>query len=513
MPARRRRLLLLSMLIVIPRRGLRGRHRHQRRPRVRRAQQLRRGRLRRAPPPGRAPASASTPSTSTCRTTTSARPTPPGICCPRPSPNCRRLWMLRRAPRRRATRAPTSRSRTCASATATSRTRPGTTRSTRTAWRSALGEAAERRLPPGPVVQRDGRGELGGGRGGRAGGAGAAAEPDARRRTRRRRPIRTRRPIRNQTPDRIRRRIRTRRPEPDPNPGPGSDPRPDPTPGPDARHPGPIRRRDRNRARHRPRGPTGRPSPRIRAARPSARSSTSSSSSASCPTASARTAAASTVWPTSPGEPGMPEAWRVPTRLTHLFVRTLREDPADAEVASHRWLVRAGYIRRQAPGIFAWLPLGLKVRRKIETVIREEMEAAGAQEVHFPALLPREPYEESGRWESYGDGIFRLQDRKGADYLLAPTHEEVFTLLGEGPLQLLQGPAAVDLPDPGQVPRRGPPPRRPPARPRVLDEGQLQLRLHRRGPRRLVPGAPRRLRAHLHPPRTRVRDRRRRQRR
>jgi len=119
----------------------------------------------------------------------------------------------------------------------------------------------------------------------------------------------------------------------------------------------------------------------------------------------------------------------VPTRLTHLFVRTLREDPADAEVASHRWLVRAGYIRRQAPGIFAWLPLGLKVRRKIEAVIREEMASFGAQEVHFPALLPREPYEESGRWESYGDGIFRLKDRKGADYLLAPTHEEAFTLL------------------------------------------------------------------------------------
>jgi prolyl-tRNA synthetase len=118
----------------------------------------------------------------------------------------------------------------------------------------------------------------------------------------------------------------------------------------------------------------------------------------------------------------------VPTRLTQLFVRTLREDPADAEVASHRWLVRAGYIRRQAPGIFAWLPLGLKVRRKIEAVIRAEMDAAGAQEVHFPALLPREPYEATGRWEEYGDGIFRLKDRKGADYLLAPTHEEVFTL-------------------------------------------------------------------------------------
>ena len=119
----------------------------------------------------------------------------------------------------------------------------------------------------------------------------------------------------------------------------------------------------------------------------------------------------------------------VSTRLSQLFVRTLREDPVDAEVASHRLLVRAGYNRRQAPGVFAWLPLGLKVRRKIENIIREELAAFGAQEVHFPALLPREPYEVTGRWTEYGDGIFRLKDRKGADYLLAPTHEEVFTLL------------------------------------------------------------------------------------
>nr|WP_240948790.1 proline--tRNA ligase [Microbacterium sp. CFH 90308] len=119
----------------------------------------------------------------------------------------------------------------------------------------------------------------------------------------------------------------------------------------------------------------------------------------------------------------------VVTRLSHFFLRTLREDPADAEVSSHRLLVRAGYIRRAAPGIFTWLPLGLRVKAKIESVIREEMTNAGAYEVHFPALLPREPYESSGRWNSYGDGIFRLQDRKGADYLLAPTHEEMFTLL------------------------------------------------------------------------------------
>ncbi|MDQ0725783.1 proline--tRNA ligase [Microbacterium sp. W4I20] len=117
------------------------------------------------------------------------------------------------------------------------------------------------------------------------------------------------------------------------------------------------------------------------------------------------------------------------TRLSKFFLRTLREDPAEAEVTSHRLLIRAGYIRRAAPGVFTWLPLGLKVKAKIEAIIRAEMAAAGAQEVHFPALLPRDPYEASGRWESYGDGIFRLQDRKGADYLLAPTHEEMFTLL------------------------------------------------------------------------------------
>ena len=118
----------------------------------------------------------------------------------------------------------------------------------------------------------------------------------------------------------------------------------------------------------------------------------------------------------------------MPTLLSQLFVRTLREDPSDADVASHKWLVRAGYIRRQAPGIFAWLPLGLRVRQNVERIVHEEMQAAGAQHVHFPALLPKEPYEATGRWDEYGDGIFRLKDRKGADYLLAPTHEEVFTL-------------------------------------------------------------------------------------
>ncbi|GAB3085905.1 proline--tRNA ligase [Corynebacterium aquatimens] len=116
------------------------------------------------------------------------------------------------------------------------------------------------------------------------------------------------------------------------------------------------------------------------------------------------------------------------TRLSQLFLRTLREDPADAEVPSHKLLVRAGYIRRAAPGVYSWLPLGLKALRKVEGIVREEMDAIGAQELVFPALLPREPYEATNRWTEYGDDLFRLKDRKGADMLLGPTHEEMFTL-------------------------------------------------------------------------------------
>ena len=115
--------------------------------------------------------------------------------------------------------------------------------------------------------------------------------------------------------------------------------------------------------------------------------------------------------------------------MSTLFLRTLREDPADAEVPSHKLLVRAGCVRRVAPGVFTWLPLGYIIYRNVERIVREEMDAAGFQEVHFPALLPREPYEATGRWTEYGDLLLRLQDRKGADYLLGPTHEEMFTLL------------------------------------------------------------------------------------
>jgi prolyl-tRNA synthetase len=118
--------------------------------------------------------------------------------------------------------------------------------------------------------------------------------------------------------------------------------------------------------------------------------------------------------------------------MSTLFLRTLRDDPADAEVPSHRLLVRAGYIRRIAAGVYSWLPLGVITLRNIENIVRDEMDKAGFQEVHFPALLPKDAYETTGRWNDYGPDLFRLQDRKGADYLLGPTHEEMFTLMVKG---------------------------------------------------------------------------------
>ncbi|MEY3578060.1 MAG: hypothetical protein RIS49_38 [Actinomycetota bacterium] len=119
-------------------------------------------------------------------------------------------------------------------------------------------------------------------------------------------------------------------------------------------------------------------------------------------------------------------------RMSTLFLRTLRDDPADAEVPSHRLLVRAGYIRRIAAGVYSWLPLGVITLRNIENIVRQEMDKAGFQEVHFPALLPKDAYETTGRWNDYGPDLFRLQDRRGADYLLGPTHEEMFTLMVKG---------------------------------------------------------------------------------
>src|ERR1700690_2289343 len=118
--------------------------------------------------------------------------------------------------------------------------------------------------------------------------------------------------------------------------------------------------------------------------------------------------------------------------MSELFLRTLRDDPAEAEIASHKLLIRAGYVRPIAPGLYSWLPLGLRVLRKIERAVREEMNAIGGQEILFPALLPRAPYETTNRWTEYGDSVFRVRDRRGNDYLLGPTHEELFTLTVKG---------------------------------------------------------------------------------
>ncbi|MEV4640851.1 proline--tRNA ligase [Actinoplanes sp. NPDC049548] len=116
-------------------------------------------------------------------------------------------------------------------------------------------------------------------------------------------------------------------------------------------------------------------------------------------------------------------------RMSTLLLKTLREEPADAEVPSHRLLLRAGYIRRAAPGGYTWLPLGKLVLDQVSRIVREEMASVDGQEVSFPSLLPREAYDVSGRWTEYGEDIFTLKDRRGADHLLAPTHEEMFTLL------------------------------------------------------------------------------------
>ena len=166
--------------------------------------------------------------------------------------------------------------------------------------------------------------------------------------------------------------------------------------------------------------------------------------------------------------------------MSELFVRTLRDDPAEAEVASHKLLIRAGYIRPIAPGLYSWLPLGLRVLRKIERVVREEMNAIGGQEILFPALLPRAPYETTNRWTEYGDSVFRLTGPPWQRLPARPDPRRALHPDGQRGVQLLQGLPAGALPDPEQVPRRGAAARRHPARSRVRDEGLLFLRHRRR---------------------------------
>ena len=194
-------------------------------------------------------------------------------------------------------------------------------------------------------------------------------------------------------------------------------------------------------------------------------------------------------------------------RMSSLFLRTLRDDPADAEVPSHKLLVRAGYVRRVAPGIYSWLPLGKLVLENVTRVVREEMNRMGGQEVLFPALLPREYYEATGRWTEYGDTLFRLQGPQGRRLPSRPHARGALHRHGQGRILLLQGLSGHALPDPDQIPRRGAAPGGHPARARVPDEGLLLLRPRRRRPQALLRGAPRDLHQDVRPAGHHLQDR------
>ena len=160
-------------------------------------------------------------------------------------------------------------------------------------------------------------------------------------------------------------------------------------------------------------------------------------------------------------------------RMSTLYAPTLKEDPSDADIASAKLLVRAGMVRKEASGLYSFLPLGMRVLRKIENIVREEMDSHGGQEILMPFVQPAELWHKSGRWTVYGDELLRMTDRHGNEFCLGPTHEEVITDLVNNELQ---GPAQEPLPHPAEVPRRAPSALRAPARPRVHHEGRLQLR-------------------------------------
>ena len=162
-------------------------------------------------------------------------------------------------------------------------------------------------------------------------------------------------------------------------------------------------------------------------------------------------------------------------RMSQLYAPTLKEDPAEADIASHKLLLRAGMLRRTASGIYTYLPLGQMVLRKIERIVRQEMDAIGAQEILMPALQPDDLWKESGRWDDYGPELMRLRDRHDHGFCLGPTHEELVTALVRNELRSYKAAALHPLPDPDQVPRRDPPPLRPAAQSRVHHEGRLQL--------------------------------------
>ena len=160
-------------------------------------------------------------------------------------------------------------------------------------------------------------------------------------------------------------------------------------------------------------------------------------------------------------------------RLSRSFLPTLKETPAEAQIASHRLMLRAGLIRQTASGIYAWLPAGLRVLRRIEQIVREEQDAAGAQEMLMPTLQPAELWKRSGRYEAYGPEMLRIRDRHERDLLYGPTNEEMITDIFGARGEVLQGPAADAVSHPMEVPRRGASALRGDARPRIPDEGLL----------------------------------------
>src|SRR5947207_7286133 len=122
-------------------------------------------------------------------------------------------------------------------------------------------------------------------------------------------------------------------------------------------------------------------------------------------------------------------------RTSRFFIATLKEVPAEAEIASHRLMLRAGLVRRLAAGIYTWLPLGLRIQRKVEAIVREEMNRAGAVELSMPVVQPAELWQESGRWDAYGPELLRFKDRHQRDFVMQPTSEEVVTELARAELR------------------------------------------------------------------------------
>ena len=166
-------------------------------------------------------------------------------------------------------------------------------------------------------------------------------------------------------------------------------------------------------------------------------------------------------------------------RLSRSFLPVLKESPSDAQIVSHKLMLRAGLVRQTAAGIYAWLPLGFRVLKKIEQIVREEQDRAGAIELLMPTLQSADLWRQSGRYDAYGPEMLRIKDRHEREMLYGPTNEEMITDIFQGRRQELPRPAAHPLPHPVEVPRRGPPALRRDARPRIPDEGRLFVRPRR----------------------------------